>query len=132
MKDSNVIKSMLTAIRPVVVGLLLWTAYDMALIVYGLTNGTAAQIFSQSWDKMLITLVTFVILVFTKANPVFIIMVSRCIRIFHLPIGEEYERDNKDRYSDGRVGHQTSSAYLVKTKTSGSSRRKNSFGSYYG
>jgi len=74
LKDSTVIKSMLTAIRPVVVGLLLWTAYDMALIVYGLRNGTAAQIFSQSWDKMLITLITFVVLVFTKANPVFIIL----------------------------------------------------------
>ncbi len=74
MKDSNVIKSMLTAIRPVVVGLLLWTAYDMALIVYSLRNGTVTQIFSQSWDKMLITLVTFAVLVFTKVNPVYIII----------------------------------------------------------
>ena len=74
LKDSTVIKSMLTAIRPVVVGLLLWTAYDMALIVYGLRNGTAGQIFTQSWDKMLITAVTVGILIFTKTNPVFIII----------------------------------------------------------
>ena len=82
LKDSNIIKSMLTAIRPVVVGLLLWTAYDMALIVYGLKNGTAAQIFSQSWDKMLITVVTVVILVFTKTNPVFVILAAAAFGYF--------------------------------------------------
>src|SRR3990172_2925828 len=34
-KDSPHVKAMLTAVRPVVIGLLVWTAYDMAYTVFG-------------------------------------------------------------------------------------------------
>src|SRR5512141_2671959 len=34
-KDSTTIRAMLTAVRPIVVGLLAWTAYDMAASVFG-------------------------------------------------------------------------------------------------
>lgn len=34
-KDSLPVQTMLKAVRPVVVGLLLWTAYDMAYSVFG-------------------------------------------------------------------------------------------------
>jgi chromate transporter len=34
-KDAPIVRSMLTAVRPVVIGLLVWTAYDMARSVFG-------------------------------------------------------------------------------------------------
>ena len=37
-KDSPTIQAMLHAIRPVVIGLLLWTAYDMARVVFAVEN----------------------------------------------------------------------------------------------
>ena len=37
-KSSPAVKAMLQAVRPVVVGLLLWTAYDMAVSVFGVKN----------------------------------------------------------------------------------------------
>ncbi|MDE3087833.1 MAG: chromate transporter [Chloroflexota bacterium] len=73
-KDAPIVKSMLTAVRPVVVGLLLWTAYDMANTVFGAKKiGWSAGLF-QSWDKVLIGLVSFGLLTFTEINPVFIIL----------------------------------------------------------
>ena len=73
-KDSPAIKSMLTAVRPVVVGLLLWTAYDMAVSVFGVKKLGWVAALSQGWDKLAIIVVTFVLLTFTKINPVFIIL----------------------------------------------------------
>jgi chromate transporter len=55
-KNSVAVKAMLQAVRPVVVGLLLWTAYD------------------QGWDKLLFVVATFVLLTFTKVNPAIIIL----------------------------------------------------------
>ena len=37
-KDSPAVKSMLQAVRPVVVGLLLWTAYAMAYSVFSVNK----------------------------------------------------------------------------------------------
>jgi chromate transporter len=73
-KDSPAIKAMLTAVRPVVVGLLLWTAYDMAVSVFGVKKLGWSAALSQGWDKLAIVLVTFVLLTFTRINPVFIIL----------------------------------------------------------
>ena len=73
-KDSPAIKAMLTAVRPVVVGLLLWTAYDMAVSVFGVKKLGWAVALSQGWDKFAIVVVTFILLTFTKVNPVFIIL----------------------------------------------------------
>lgn len=73
-KDSNIINAMLKAVRPVVVGLLLWTAYEMAVTVFSLRKMNIAQALVQGWDKALIAIVAFLLLVFTKINPVFIIM----------------------------------------------------------
>ena len=42
-KDSPAVQAMLKAVRPVVVGLLVWTAYDMAVTVFGVAeSGSAA------------------------------------------------------------------------------------------
>jgi chromate transporter len=73
-KNSQVIKAMLTAVRPVVVGLLLWTTFDIANSVFGFrTNGLKVALI-QGWDKFLIALVAFGLLSFTKINPAFIIL----------------------------------------------------------
>jgi chromate transporter len=73
-KDSKNVQAMLKAVRPVVVGLLIWTAYDMASTVFGFRNAQSISWLSNSWDKALISLATFGLLTFTSINPVFIIL----------------------------------------------------------
>jgi chromate transporter len=81
-KDSPVIKSMLTAVRPVVIGLLVWTAYDMALTVFNVRKVGLGQAMIQSWDKAVIALIAFGLLVFTKVNPVFLIIGAAVLGFF--------------------------------------------------
>lgn len=73
-KDSPTVKSMITAVRPVVIGLLLWTAYDMASSVFGVKKLGWADGLMQGWDKGIIAVVAFGLLTFTSINPVFIIL----------------------------------------------------------
>ncbi|MBI4791049.1 MAG: chromate transporter [Chloroflexi bacterium] len=74
LKDLPVMKSMLTAVRPVVIGLLLWTAYDMANSVFNAKKIGWSDGLIQGWDKAIIALVSFGLLTFTEINPVFIIL----------------------------------------------------------
>lgn len=73
-KDSPAVKAMLKAVRPVVVGLLLWTAYDMALSVFGVKPAGWGTALAGGWDKILIVAATFVLLTATRVNPVFVIL----------------------------------------------------------
>jgi len=73
-KNSVAVKAMLQAVRPVVVGLLLWTAYDMANTVFGAKKLGWGQALAQGWDKLLFTAGAFVLLTFTKVNPAIIIL----------------------------------------------------------
>jgi chromate transporter len=73
-KDSPAVKAMLTAVRPVVVGLLLWTAYDMALTVFGAKKLGWVAALSGGWDRVLLGAVAFGLLTFTTINPAFIII----------------------------------------------------------
>jgi len=73
-KDLPALKAMITAVRPVVIGLLLWTAYDMAFTVLGAKKLGWADGLTQSWDKALIAIVAFGLFTFTEINPVFIIL----------------------------------------------------------
>ena len=73
-KDSPLIQSMLKAVRPAVVGLLLWTAYDMASSVFGARQMNWGQALSQGWDKIALVVVSFALLTFTSINHVFIII----------------------------------------------------------
>ncbi|HJV33777.1 chromate transporter [Geomonas sp.] len=73
-KDSDLVKAMLKVVRPIVVGLLLWTAYDMAVTVFGLNKLGLGEVFNGCWDKLLIVAVAFALLTFSKINPAFIIL----------------------------------------------------------
>lgn len=73
-RESGLVKAMLQAVRPVVVGLLLWTAYDMAQTVFGVPKYGLSGALTMGWDKLLIVLVSFVILTFTHVNPAVIIL----------------------------------------------------------
>jgi chromate transporter len=74
-KDSPAIRSMLGAVRPVIVGLLAWTAYDLAITVFGARGSpNPLQSMGQNWDKLLIALAAFLLLTYTKINPVFLVI----------------------------------------------------------
>jgi chromate transporter len=75
-KDSATVQAMLKGVRPVVVGLLLWTAYDMAYSVFGVKKFGWEGAATAGWDKLLIVLAAFMVLTFTKINPVFIILAA--------------------------------------------------------
>jgi chromate transporter len=74
-KDSPVVAAMLKAVRPVVVGLLLWTTYDIARSVFW-KQGMALGDLWMRWDGLIIALLTFAILTFTKVNPAYIVLGS--------------------------------------------------------
>jgi len=73
-KDSPAVRAMLQAVRPVVVGLLLWTAYDMARTVFGARQAAGLASVLHEWDKVLIAVAAFGLLTLTRVNPVYIIL----------------------------------------------------------
>lgn len=75
-KDTPVIQSILKAVRPVVVGLLLWTAYDMANTVFGAKKLGWGAALVHGWDKLAITAGAFILLTATSINPVVIILAA--------------------------------------------------------
>ncbi|HIJ96896.1 MAG TPA: chromate transporter [Desulfuromonadales bacterium] len=77
-KDSLLVQSMLKTVRPVVVGLLLWTAYDMAYSVFGVKRLGWGSSLNLGWDKILIVAVTFGLLTMTKVNPALVILGAAC------------------------------------------------------
>jgi chromate transporter len=81
-KNSPAVKAMLTAVRPVIVGLLLWTAYDLASNIFGANKLGWGQAIAQGWDKLLFTIGAFVLLTFTKVNPALIILVTAILGFF--------------------------------------------------
>ena len=73
-KDSPVVAAMLKAVRPVVVGLLLWTAYVLAYSVFRVSGVGWRTGLLQSWDKVLIAIVAFALLTTTEINPVWLVL----------------------------------------------------------
>lgn len=73
-KDSTVMQAMLRAVRPVVVGLLLWTAYDMGATVFGFSKLGMGGGLTAGWDKLLFVVGSFAVLTLTSVNPVFVIL----------------------------------------------------------
>lgn len=78
-KDSLLVQSMLRAVRPVVVGLLLWTAYDMAITVFGVKRLGMLESLTIGWDKLLIVAASFAVLTLTEINPALIVLVAAVI-----------------------------------------------------
>lgn len=73
-KDSPNVKAMLAAVRPVVVGMLIWTAYDLAYSVFGAKNLGWGNALLHGWDKVMLMLVAAGLMIFTTINPAFIIL----------------------------------------------------------
>jgi chromate transporter len=81
-KDSPVVAAMLKAVRPVVIGLLVWTAYNMIVSVFGVQNLGWAAALSRHWDGIVIAGVAFALLAFTEINPVFLVIVAAALGYF--------------------------------------------------
>jgi chromate transporter len=75
-KENRSVRSMLRAVRPVVVGLLIWTAYDMARSVLDAGSTGWASALRGRWDGLLLALVSFAVLTFTTVNPVWVILAA--------------------------------------------------------
>ena len=75
-KDNPKVKSMLTAVRPLIVGLLLWTAYDVAIKIFNVDKVGWAKGLSQNWSQALIVVASFVILAFTSISPVWLVIAT--------------------------------------------------------
>ena len=72
-KDSPTMAAMLKAVRPVVIGLLLWTAYSVIYSVLGVAQTGWLASLPRHWDAIVIAAIAFGLLVFTEVNPVFLI-----------------------------------------------------------
>ncbi len=73
-KDAPIVRSMLTAVRPVVIGLLIWTAYDMARSVFGAGKIGWLPALTARWDGVLLALGSFALLTFTSVNPAWVVL----------------------------------------------------------
>jgi chromate transporter len=73
-KENRYVAAMLHAVRPVVVGLLLWTAYDMGRSVMGAGKVGWVAALSTRWDCVALALVSFAVLTLTVVNPIWVIL----------------------------------------------------------
>jgi chromate transporter len=73
-KEHRHVAAMLHGVRPVVVGLLLWTAYDMGRSVMGAHEVGWAAALSTHWDGVALAIVSFAVLTFTAINPIWVIL----------------------------------------------------------
>jgi chromate transporter len=81
-KGNRAVAAMLTAVRPVVIGLLLWTAYDMARAVFGASHAGWGPALIAKWDGVLLALAAFGVLTFTAINPVWVILAAAVLGFF--------------------------------------------------
>jgi chromate transporter len=75
-KDNIYMKAAIQGVRPFVVGLLAWTAYQMAVSVFGLDKMGLGVSLVKDWGKWLITLGAFLILTFTNISPIWLVMAT--------------------------------------------------------
>jgi chromate transporter len=75
-KDNIYMKAAIKGVRPFVVGLLAWTAYQIAIAVFSLDKQGIGASFVHSWDRWLIVLGTFLILTFTNISPIWLVLAS--------------------------------------------------------
>jgi chromate transporter len=77
-KDNLYVKAAISGVRPFVVGLLAWTAYQIAVTVYALDKGVGASLL-HNWDKWLIGLASFFILTLTNISPIWLVLATAAI-----------------------------------------------------
>jgi chromate transporter len=75
-KDNLYMKAAIQGVRPFVVGLLAWTAYQIAIPVFGLDKQGIGVSLVHGWDKWLIALGTFLILTFTNISPIWLVLAT--------------------------------------------------------
>jgi chromate transporter len=75
-KDNLYMKAAIQGVRPFVVGLLAWTAYQIAIPVFGLDKQGLGVSLVHGWDKWLIALGTFLILTFTNISPIWLVLAT--------------------------------------------------------
>jgi chromate transporter len=78
-KDNPYMKAAIAGVRPFVVGLLAWTAYQMAVTVFSVDKLGLGKSLLQGWDKWLIALGTFLILTFTAISPIWLVVATAVI-----------------------------------------------------
>jgi chromate transporter len=78
-KDSHTVGAMLKAVRPVIVGLLVWTAYILAVSVFGASTSGWPRGLALNWDKLLIAMTSFALLTFTEVSPVWLVLAGAAL-----------------------------------------------------
>jgi chromate transporter len=78
-KDNVNVKAAITGVRPFVVGLLAWTAYQIGVTVFGLNKQGLGASLLHNWDKWLIALGTFLLLTFTEISPIWLVLATAVI-----------------------------------------------------
>lgn len=73
-KDSPTVVAMLKAVRPIIIGLLLWTTYIMAYSVFSANRLGWGKGLAQNWDKVMIVIAAFALLTLTEVNPVWLVI----------------------------------------------------------
>jgi chromate transporter len=75
-KDNPNMKAAIQGVRPFVVGLLAWTAYQIAITVFNLNKQGLGTSLIHDWGKWLIVLGSFLILTFTNISPIWLVLVT--------------------------------------------------------
>ncbi|MDO9348197.1 MAG: chromate transporter, partial [Anaerolineales bacterium] len=78
-KDKPQVQSMLKAVRPLVVGMLIWTAYDMALKVFDADQLGWGRALTQGWSQILIVIASVALLTFTKISPAWLVLAAAAL-----------------------------------------------------
>ncbi|MBN2387793.1 MAG: chromate transporter [Anaerolineales bacterium] len=78
-KDSPQAKAMLTAVRPLIVGLLLWTTYDVAVKVFNADKAGWGKGLTQNWSQAIIMVVSFLLLTFTRISPIWLVLAAAAV-----------------------------------------------------
>jgi chromate transporter len=78
LKDNLYLKAAIQGMRPFVVGLLAWTAYQMAFTIFGLKQGLGQSVV-QGWDKWVIAIGTFLVLTLTNISPIWLVLATAAL-----------------------------------------------------
>jgi len=78
-KNNTYVKAAIAGIRPFVVGLLAWTAWQMAVTIFDTDKLGLGKSITLGWDKWLIAAGTFAVLTFTTVSPIWIVLAAAVI-----------------------------------------------------